>query len=116
MAFGTALVQQRFENLREVLGDRLRQGSIHRFLADHGQRLFPDDYFADLHKRSARGRPTVPARVLATVMLLQSHEGLSDREAIDRLEADLRWQAAAGVVVRCGVARSVWSAWDRLDH
>ncbi len=97
MALGTALVQQRFENPREVLGDRLRQGSIYRFLADHGQRLFPDDYFADLHKRSVRGRPTVPARVLATVMLLQSHEGLSDREAIDRLEADLRWQAAAGV-------------------
>ncbi len=30
-------------------------------------------------------------------MLLQAHEGLSDREATDRLEVDLRWQAAAGV-------------------
>jgi hypothetical protein len=48
---------------------------------------------------SARGRPTVPARVMATVMLLQSFEGLSDREACDRLECDLRWQAAAGVDV-----------------
>jgi hypothetical protein len=34
---------------------------------------------------------------LATVMILQAHEGLSDQEAVDRLECDLRWQAAAGV-------------------
>ncbi|MGI8751499.1 MAG: transposase [Acidimicrobiales bacterium] len=30
-------------------------------------------------------------------MILQSHEGLSDQEACDRLERDLAWQAAAGV-------------------
>jgi IS5 family transposase len=97
MALGVAVVQQRFENPREILGDRLREGSLYRLLADHGDRLFPDGYFADLYKVSARGRPTVPARVLATVMVLQAYEGLSDREAADRLEVDLRWQAAAGV-------------------
>ena len=43
------------------------------------------------------GAGEVPARVVATVMLLQAFEGLSDPEAGDRLEADLRWQAAAGV-------------------
>ncbi len=68
-------------------------------LTDHGGRLFGDDYFADLYKRSSRRRPTVPARVVATAMLLQAFEGLSDREACDRLEVDLRWQAAAGVDV-----------------
>jgi IS5 family transposase len=99
MALGMAQVQQRFDNAREILGERLRDGSIYRLLADEGQRLFGDDYFADLHKSSTRGRPTVPARVLATVMLLQAFEGLSDREATDRLEVDLRWQAAAGVDV-----------------
>jgi IS5 family transposase len=97
MALGVAVVQARFENPREILGDRLREGSLYRLLADHGDRLFPDDYFADLYKVSSRGRPTVPARVLATVMVLQAFEGLSDREAADRLEVDLRWQAAAGV-------------------
>jgi len=66
-------------------------------LADHGRVLFGDDYFADLYTGSLRGRPTVPARVVATVMVLQAFEGLSDREATDRLEVDLRWQAAAGV-------------------
>jgi Transposase domain (DUF772) len=56
-----------------------------------------DGYFADLYSGSAKGQPTVPARVVATVMVLQAFEGLSDREACDRLEAGLRWQAAAGV-------------------
>jgi hypothetical protein len=47
--------------------------------------------------RSVLGQPTVLPRVLATVMVPQAFEGLSDREACDRLEADLSWQAAAGV-------------------
>ena len=97
MALGLAQAQVRFESPRELLGDRLRQGSIYRLLADEGARIFPDEYFADLYTTSARGRPTVPARVLATAMVLQAFEGLSDREACDRLEVDLRWQAAAGL-------------------
>src|SRR5215467_242421 len=97
MALGRAPVQQSFGDPRVLLGDRLREGSIYRLLADHGQVMFPDGYFADLYAESVRGRPTVAARVVATVMLLQSFEGLSDREACDRLEVDLRWQAAAGV-------------------
>jgi hypothetical protein len=95
MALGVAVVEQRFENPRELLGDRLK--GIYRLLAVEGHRLFPDDYFADCYKDSRRGRPTVPARVLATVMVLQAHEGLSDQEAVDHLGCDLRWQAAAGV-------------------
>jgi hypothetical protein len=63
-------VQAGFQDPREILGDRLREGSLYRLLADHGPAMFPDDYFADLYTGSARGRPTVPARVLATVMLL----------------------------------------------
>ena len=89
MALGTATIQPPFENPRE--------GSIYRLLADEGHKLFPDDYFADLYADSVRGRPTIPARVMATVIMLQAFEGLSDREATDRLEVDLRWQAACGV-------------------
>lgn len=95
MALGVAPVQQSFESPGVLLGDRLR--GVYRLLAEHGDRLFPDDYFADLYLVSRRGRPTVPARVLATVMVLQAQEGLSDQEACDHLECDLRWQAAAGV-------------------
>ncbi len=82
-----------------LVGDQLVQGSIFRLLAEHGDALFGDEYFADLFKRSTLGRPTVPARVVATVMLLQAYEGLSDREACDRLAFDLRWKAAAGLTV-----------------
>ena len=97
MALGSSNHQQRFENPRDLLGDRLVPGSLYRLLADHGHTMFPDDYFADLYSESVRGRPTVPARVMATAMLLQAFEGLSDREACDRLGFDLRWQAAAGL-------------------
>ena len=39
MALGRSQVQQRFENPREILGDRLKEGSIYRLLADHGHQL-----------------------------------------------------------------------------
>lgn len=97
MAIGTAERQRRFEDPVELLGERLAEGSVYKLLADEGDRLFPDDYFADCYKASVRGRPTIPARVMATAMLLQSFEGLSDRETTDRLDVDLRWQAAAGL-------------------
>jgi Transposase DDE domain/Transposase domain (DUF772) len=99
MALGRAQHQRGFQDPRDILGDRLREGSLYRLLADHGPAMFGDDYFADLYSGSPKGQPTVPARVVATVMVLQAFEGLSDREACDRLEADLRWQAAAGVDV-----------------
>jgi hypothetical protein len=99
MALGSSDKQRRFNDPVAVLGDRLRDGSIYKLLADHGHEMFPDDYFADCYLNSSLGRPTVPARVLATVMLLQAFEGLSDREAVDRLGFDLRWQAAAGVAI-----------------
>ena len=34
--------------------------------------------------------PTIPARVMATVMVLQRLEGLSDREAVDRIRQAIR--------------------------
>ena len=97
MALGRARSQRGFQDPRDILGDRLREGSLYRLLADHGQAMFGDGYFADLYSGSVKGQPTIAARVVATVMVLQAFEGLSDREACDRLEADLRWQAAAGV-------------------
>jgi hypothetical protein len=53
---------------------------VYAFLADHRKDLFPDELFADLFP-SGRGRPSVPADQVATVMVLQALEGLSDREA-----------------------------------
>ena len=102
MALGRENRQGRFDDVMLLVGDQLVAGSIYRLLAEHVGALFGDEYFADLFKRSALGRPTVPARVVATVMLLQAYEGLSDREACDRLAFDLRWKAAAGLTVVAG--------------
>lgn len=102
MAVGRADGQARFDDAALLVGERLPVGSLYRLLAEQGQQLFPDNYFADLFKSTRLGRPTVPARVTATVMLLQAHEGLSDGEAVDRLAFDLRWKAAAGLPVDAG--------------
>jgi len=99
VALGRETRQGSFDDVLLLVGDRLPEGSVYRLLAEHGAALFGNDYFADLFKRSRLGRPTVPARVVATVMLLQAYEGLSDREACDRLGFDLRWKAAAGLTV-----------------
>jgi hypothetical protein len=69
--------------------------SIYAFLARERERLFPDSAFADLF--SDEGRRSVPPSVVATAMVLQRLEGLSDREAAERFAFDTRWRYAAGV-------------------
>jgi hypothetical protein len=71
-------------------------GSVHGFLADHRQQLFPPELFADV-ARQGGGHPSVPAEVVATVMVLQALEGLSDREAASALWRDIAWKVACGL-------------------
>jgi len=58
----------------------------------------PDDAFSDLFA-SGRGRRTQPADVIASVLVLQSLERLSDREATKALATDLRWKVACGLSI-----------------
>ncbi|MEZ5223344.1 MAG: IS1182 family transposase [Ilumatobacteraceae bacterium] len=81
-----------------LVGHLVPAGTVYAFLAEHRQRLFPDELFADLFG-SGRGRPSVPAEVIATVLVLQSLEGLSDREALQAVRTDLRWKVAAGLTL-----------------
>jgi IS5 family transposase len=81
-----------------MVGHLVPDGSVYRFLADHRREVFPDELFADLFG-SGRGRPSQPADVVATVLVLQSLEGLSDRDACEALRTDLRWKVAAGLVL-----------------
>jgi hypothetical protein len=55
--------------------------------------LLPAELFIDL-ARQGGGHPSVPADVVATVMVLQALEGLSDREAISALRRDIAWKLA----------------------
>lgn len=72
--------------------------SVYAFLAKHRHQLFPDDAFADLFP-SGRGRPSQPADVIVSVLVLQSLEGLSDRDAMQALATDLRWKVACGLSI-----------------
>jgi Transposase domain (DUF772) len=69
---------------------------VHAFLSEHRRELFPDQLFADLFP-SGRGRPSIPADVTATVMVLQALEGLSDREACQQLACNMAWKVACGL-------------------
>ena len=92
---------------RELVPD----GSVHAFLADHRAELFPDELFADLFP-SGRGRPSVPSDVMASAMVLQSLEGLSDRQAADALRCDIRWKVACGLALDDpGVHFTVFTYW-----
>jgi hypothetical protein len=67
-------------------------GSMFAFLAAHRRDLFGDEDFADLFP-SGKGRPSVPASVMASVMVLHD---FSDAEAAEAARCDLRWEAACG--------------------
>src|SRR4051794_18735389 len=79
----------------ESVARLLPSGSVYAFLAEHRRELFPDEMFADLFP-SRLGRPSVPADVVASVLVLQALEHRSDREAAEALTFDLRWKAAVG--------------------
>jgi Transposase DDE domain/Transposase domain (DUF772) len=97
-----------FDDAAGFCEQSLPENSIYRFLARERDRLFPDELFADLF--TDRGRRSVPPSVVATVMVLQRLDGLSDREAVDRYAFDVRWRYAAGVG---GYAAG---GWTRFAH
>ena len=96
------VMQGSVDSNRELLdaaalcGHLVPVASVYGLLAQHRHRLFPDSMFEDLFG-SGRGRPSVPAEVIATVMVLQSLEGLSDRDAIGQLRTNISWKVAAGI-------------------
>jgi hypothetical protein len=81
-----------------LVGHLVPAGSVYGFLAEHRREVFPDGLFADLFP-SGRGRPSVPAEVIASVLVLQTLLDLSDAEAMDALRCDLRWKVACGLPI-----------------
>lgn len=65
------------------------EGSVYAFLTDHHTEVFPDGMFEDLFP-SSRGRPSIPAGMIASAMILKELEGLSDRQAAEALRCDIR--------------------------
>lgn len=95
---GEADRQRELLDVEAVAGHLLPVGSVFAFLAEHRSRLFPAAMFADLFP-SGRGRPSIPPEVVASVIVLQTLHGYSDREAADAATFDLRWKAACGYAI-----------------
>jgi len=91
-----------------MLGRRKAQGSLfdaiglpHRVSADsfYGRMaavsdvLFRDDDLKGLYCPD-NGRPSLPPSLMSGVLLLQFYDDVSDEEAVERLQFDLRWKVA----------------------
>jgi len=97
-----------------MLGKRLQRGmfeadhlyldfvgpdTFYGFLARHRSELFRDEDFAMLYCRD-NGRNSVPPSLLATALLLQAHDRVSDAEAKRRADFDLCWKVALGIELK----------------
>ena len=105
--------QRQLLDVESLAGHLLTPGSVFAFLAAHRHELFRDDAFKDLFP-SGRGRPSVPADVIASVLVLQTIHNLSDRETVDAVTFDLRWKAACGfALTQSAFHPSVLTYWRR---
>jgi hypothetical protein len=80
---------------RVMVGELVPPGSVFAFLAEHRHELFPDSFIADLFP-SGTGRPSLPADVVGSVLVLKELYDLSDAQAAEALKFDIRWKVACG--------------------
>ncbi len=78
--------------------DHVGRDTFYGLLASLRGRLFRDADFAEFYCPD-NGRDSVPPSLLATALLLQSHDKVSDAEAKARADFDLRWKVALGIEV-----------------
>jgi hypothetical protein len=62
-----------------VVGGLVPAGSVFAFLAEHRQELFDDAFIVDLFP-SPTGRPSLPADLVGSVLILKELYALSDRQ------------------------------------
>jgi transposase len=79
-----------------LFADFVGKRNFYGFLASQRDELFRDEDFAGLYC-SNNGRPSVPPSLLATAVVLQAYDGISDDEAKQRADYDLRWKVALGI-------------------
>lgn len=78
--------------------DFVGKDTFYGLLATLRGELFRDEDFGDLYCLD-NGRPGVAPSILATALLLQAHDKVSDNEAKQRADFDLRWKVALGIGV-----------------
>ena len=78
--------------------DLVGRDSFYGLLASLRGQLFRDAEFAELYCLD-NGRTSVPPSLLATALLLQTHDKVSDAEAKTRADFDIRWKVALGIEI-----------------
>src|SRR5260370_27926736 len=79
----------------EMAGHLVPAGSVFAFLAEHRRELFPDSFTADLFA-SRTGRPSLPADLVGSVLVLQALYDLADGQAAGALKFGIPWKVACG--------------------
>src|SRR5258708_26740145 len=95
---GVERADRKLLDAEALAGHPVAEGSVFAFLAAHRQDLFGDREFEDLFP-SGRGRPSIPASVMASILVLQTLHDLSDRETAEAARCDLRWKVATGMAL-----------------
>jgi len=93
---GSSRGDQQLLDAAALVGHLVPAGGVFAFLAEHRGEVFPDVMFADLFG-GATGRPSVPAQVMASVLVLQALHDTSDRDTVEAVRCDLRWKVACGL-------------------
>jgi len=70
----------------EMAGHLVPPGSVFAFLAGHRTELFPDSFTADLFP-SRTGRPSLPADLVGSVLVLKELYDLSDPQTAPELSS-----------------------------
>jgi hypothetical protein len=78
-----------------IAGHLVPPGSVFAFVAGHRRELFPDSFTADLFP-SRTGRPSLPADLVGSVLVLKELYDLSDVQTAEALAFDIRWKVACG--------------------
>ena len=78
--------------------DYVGKDTFYGLLASLRGQLFRDDDFAEIYGPD-NGRDSVPPSLLATALLLQTYDKVSDAEAKARADCDIRWKVALGIEI-----------------
>jgi hypothetical protein len=92
---GRARMDRELLDAEAIAGELVPAGSVFGFLARHRQELFPDEFTADLFG-SGTGRPSLPADLVGSVLVLKDLHDLSDTQTAEALAFDIRWKVACG--------------------
>ena len=78
--------------------DHVGKDTFYGLLASLRGQLFRDGDFAEIYCPD-NGRDSVPPSLLATALLLQTYDKVSDAEAKARADFDIRWKVALGIEI-----------------